>query len=220
MLQEIHRICAGINCYLIRGREGFALIDTGPAMARRRLLRGLERTGCGEEDLRLIVLTHGDVDHIGSAVQLREMFGAQIAAHQIEARALESAGRQSNRKEKPDLTPWFFKALMPLGRLFGGVDPLALDLILEDEQSLSPFGIDATVLHLPGHSGGSIGVLTEDGDLFCGDLFWNMRRPRLHPLIDDLEDARASIQKLRGLPIKTIHPAHGKPFPATQMASV
>ena len=127
---------------------------------------------------------------------------------------------QSNRKGKPDQAPRFFKVLMPLGKLFGRVDPLTLDLILEDAQSLSSFGINATVLHLPGHSGGSIGVLTEDGGLLCGDLFWNMWRPRLHPLIDDLEVARASIQRLRELPIETIHPAHGGPFPASGMPTV
>ena len=85
MPQEIYRISAGINCYLIRGHDGFALIDIGPSMARRRLLRGLERARCGEENLRLIVLTHGDMDHIGSVAHLRETFDAKTAAHEIGA---------------------------------------------------------------------------------------------------------------------------------------
>jgi len=116
--------------------------------------------------------------------------------------------------------PWVFRVLLPIGRRFGAVPALAPDVLLEDGQSLATFGVEATVLHLPGHTRGSIGVLTPHGDLFCGDLFWNVRQPRLHPLIDDLASARASVERLKGLPIRTIHPAHGGPFPANRLPSV
>jgi len=43
-------------------------------------------------------------------------------------------------------------------------------MFLEEGQPLSDVGLDASVLHLPGHSKGSIGILTASGDLFCGDL--------------------------------------------------
>ena len=82
---------------------------------------------------------------------------------------------------------------------------------------MTDYGVDATVLHLPGDSKESIAVLTGDGDLFCGDPLWNTRRPRLHPLIDDLPTACASVECLRELPIRMIHPAHGNPFPASNL---
>lgn len=220
MEQNVRTIRAGIWSFLIRGERGAVLIDSGPASARRALLRGLTDAGVRGGDLSAVVITHGDLDHTGNARLLRQQFGASVLAHPLEAALDRSGTRQSNRKPAPDRMPWVFRVLLPIGRRFGAVPALAPDVLLEDGQSLATFGVEATVLHLPGHTRGSIGVLTPHGDLFCGDLFWNVRRPRLHPLIDDLASARASVERLKGLPIRTIHPAHGGPFPANRLPSV
>ena len=107
-------------------------------------------------------------------------------------------------------------------RLFGGLlfrfaglgksDRFVPDLQLEDGYGLSGHGLDATVLHLPGHSRGSIGILTADGDLFCGDLLTNLGEPRLNSLVDNQADLDASLDRLRALEIRTVYPGHGEPF--------
>jgi len=43
------------------------------------------------------------------------------------------------------------------------------DLVMEDEQELADYGFAAKVLHTPGHTKGSIAILTDDGKLFVGD---------------------------------------------------
>jgi len=215
MAQGFDRITAGISCFLLRGTDGFVLVDTGPRSARRRLLRGLEAAGCGRGDLRLVLITHGDSDHIGSCAYLRETYGAKLAAHPLESRAIETGDMRANRSTSPDRAPWIFRALLPVAAKLGRPRPFTTDLFLDDGQSLAEYGIDASVLHLPGHTKGSVAVLTGDGDLFCGDLFWSYRKPGLHLLIDDVPAARASIERLRTLPIATIHPAHGKAFAAS-----
>ena len=48
-------------------------------------------------------------------------------------------------------------------------DSFIPDIILEEGHDLSEHGLDTRVVHLPGHSKGSIGVLTAGGDLFHGD---------------------------------------------------
>ena len=78
---------------------------------------------------------------------------------------------------------------------------------------LSDYGFHATVLSIPGHSKGSIGVLTAAGDLLCGDLFDNTKSPVLNAIMDDLDAAHASVAKLSQLTIHTVYPGHGKPFP-------
>ena len=84
---------------------------------------------------------------------------------------------------------------------------------MDDGQALNDFGLDATVLHLPGHTRGSIGILTADGDLFCGDLMDSMMgKPSLEFFIDDMAAAQASLARLRHLKIGTVYPGHGKPF--------
>ncbi|RLF33000.1 MAG: MBL fold metallo-hydrolase, partial [Thermoplasmata archaeon] len=87
------------------------------------------------------------------------------------------------------------------------------DLYIDEGYDLSEYGLDAKVLHIPGHSKGSIGILTADGDLFCGDLFENKDKPVLNSIMDDLMAANASVEKLKSLNINTVYPGHGKPFP-------
>ncbi len=77
---------------------------------------------------------------------------------------------------------------------------------------LSGHGLQARVVHIPGHSLGSVGILTTDGDLFCGDLLANTKRPELYSLMDDPEAANASLTKLRTMEIRTVYPGHGRPF--------
>ena len=85
-------------------------------------------------------------------------------------------------------------------------------MYVDEGYDLSEYGLDAKVLHLPGHSKGSIGILTADGDLFCGDLFENRDKPVLSSIMDDLAAAKASVEKLKGLEVGTVYPGHGKPF--------
>jgi glyoxylase-like metal-dependent hydrolase (beta-lactamase superfamily II) len=218
---DIILVRAGANCYLLRGEDGFLLIDTGPRMSRKRLLRGLRDAGCGMEDLRLIVLTHADVDHAGNCAFLQERSGAQVLAHEAEARAVESGAVGWNRKEDPDRLPRIMKSLSIFARGLARLERFSPGVRVEDGMSLSQYGFDATLLHLPGHSRGSVGLLTDRGELFCGDLLLNLgRRPRVHPILDDLADAEASLRRLRDLPIVTVYPGHGKPFPASQLPSI
>jgi glyoxylase-like metal-dependent hydrolase (beta-lactamase superfamily II) len=72
------------------------------------------------------------------------------------------------------------------------------------------------VLSIPGHSRGSIGLLTADGDLFVGDLLVNTKRPVLNSIMDDRAAAQASVEKLKSLKIKTVYPGHGAPFSMDQ----
>lgn len=90
------------------------------------------------------------------------------------------------------------------------------DLIVEEGYDLSEYGFDARVIHLRGHSLGSIGILTGSGDLFCGDLLVNINRPARNTLIDDPEEYNRSIERLNSLGIRTIYPGHGRPFSMEQ----
>ena len=53
---------------------------------------------------------------------------------------------------------------------FGKKERFTPDLYIEDGDDLSEYGFDAIILYIPGHSKGSIGILTADGDLICGEI--------------------------------------------------
>ena len=95
-------------------------------------------------------------------------------------------------------------------------DTLPVDVDLDDQGTFAIGDDQALVLHTPGHSKGSIGVLTADGDIFCGDILTNTDRPAKNTLIDDSAELDASIEKLTALEIKTVYPGHGKPFQMEQ----
>jgi hydroxyacylglutathione hydrolase len=87
---------------------------------------------------------------------------------------------------------------------------------LSDGVALSSYGLEATVILIPGHSKGAIGILTTERDFFCGDLFDNTKQPALGSLIDDRQAALHSAGELSSLGIRTVYPGHGKPFAMEQ----
>ena len=95
---------------------------------------------------------------------------------------------------------------------FGKTERFKPDLYLEDGDDLSEYGFEARILHIPGHSKGSIGILTANNDLFCGDLLESTSKPDLNSIMDNLVMANTSIKKINNISIKTVYPGHGKPF--------
>lgn len=205
-----------VNCYLIETGAGYVLIDTGGSNSRKELVRQLESAGCGPGLLKLIILTHGDFDHTGNAAYIRNAFGGKIAMHNDDLGMVERGDMFANRN-KPN---FIIRMLLPVLSRFGTSERFAPDLLVEDGDDLSGYGFDARVISIPGHSKGSIGILTAGADLFCGDLLVNTDRPVLNSLTDDLAAADASIQELGSMRIGTVYPGHGRPFPMSLVREV
>lgn len=203
----------GVNCYLIKADDGFVLIDTGFSTKRTLLdevlKKALNKPGKEPEKLKLVILTHGDSDHAGNCKYLKENYGVEIAMHVDDSKMVENGDMTWNRKSKPDKISFTFKLVTLAFGKNEDFDTFKPDIYLQDGQNLSEFGLSAKVIHLPGHSKGSIGVLTSEADLFCGDLIYNFAG---FSFIDNLEDFNGSINKLKKLNINTFYPGHGKPF--------
>ena len=220
MAQEVRTISlplpyrlGSVNCYLIDTSSGFVLIDTGASNSRAGLERELESAGCKPGNLTLIILTHGDFDHTGNAAYLRVKYDTRVAMHAADSGMAERGDMFWNRESGNAL----IRILAPLLFRFFKSSRFAPDVHLEDGTDLSDYGWDAKVLSIPGHSKGSIGVLTTHGDLFCGDLLDNTRQPALNSIMDDLAAANASVDRLRGLSVNTVYPGHGQPFPMEKL---
>jgi hydroxyacylglutathione hydrolase len=197
-----------VNCYLVGAGAGYILIDTGSSNERARIEKELAGAGCKPGNLELIVLTHGDFDHTGNAAYLGKAFDARIAMHPDDSGMVERGDMFWNRSKGNVL----LRTMAPLLFGFGKSRRFKPDLDVDEGFDLSAYGLDAQVLHIPGHSKGSIGVLTAGGDLFCGDLLDNVDKPALSSIMDDLAAANRSVEKLKGLAITTVYPGHGQPF--------
>jgi hydroxyacylglutathione hydrolase len=197
-----------VNCYLLQTKPGFILIDTGGSNGRKELLKALANANCQPGMLQLILITHGDFDHTGNAAYLRKIFGGKIAMHQDDLGMVKDGDMFYNR-QKPNV---IIRKLASLYAGSGRKDRFTPDLFVEDGFDFSEYGFDAKVVSLPGHSKGSIGILAASGDLFCGDLLINSKKPTLNSLIDNVVEANLSLQKLFSLGTQTVYPGHGDPF--------
>lgn len=229
MKQEIIRLdLGGVNAYLGKQNGNFILFDTGGHMTmdkefdgrRNRLKRELDNAGCTPETLKLVVLTHGDCDHAGNADYIRKTYQAKIAMHPNDRELVERPTgdlmMQSFQYSSPilNLVAKLMKKKIVLmnEKVLKNFDTVTPDILLEDESDLSAFGFDAKIRHLPGHTEGSIGIFTSDGDLIAGDIFVNMKKPGAALNAVDFDKLHQSIQKIKSLDIRTIYPGHGEPF--------
>jgi glyoxylase-like metal-dependent hydrolase (beta-lactamase superfamily II) len=218
-MNDITRIESGrANCYLVRTERGFVLIDTGYAKDREGIDKALAQAGCDE--LQLIILTHGDFDHTGNAAYLRERSGCRIAMHHGDAGMVEKGDMFSNRG-MGRLKQAFVKVFAFFMRIgLDEDDRFSPDLLVDDGQNLAELGFEATVHHLPGNSKGCVGLLTEDGHFFCGDLFTNVSSPKKSTLVSDHDAYDRSMKVIQQLDIKTVYPGHGTPFSQEALSDI
>ncbi len=217
MSVSIYPIMLGFDhCYIIRDK-GTIMIDGGAPKKLKEFTKAIEEISIKPEDIKLVILTHGHWDHIGSAKEIKEITGAKIAMHQLEKDCLEKSlmlvPPAVNRWGH--IFAWIMSRFMPLVH----IPSTDVEIILEDEEfSLADFGIPGKVIHTPGHSSGSVSVLLETGDVFVGDLAMNGFPLRLGPglpiFADDLQKVKESWKMLLDRGAKMIYPAHGNPFSA------
>jgi glyoxylase-like metal-dependent hydrolase (beta-lactamase superfamily II) len=206
------------NVYLLTGERAI-LIDAGAPKDVPRILAFLQTHGIEPSELSLILLTHGHWDHAGGAAQLKAVTMAPIALHRADA---DLVRKGHNGSLKP--TCLMGRLLLPfVNRGFPAFEP---DVLIDEEMDLSAFGVAGRVLFTPGHTPGSISVLTNEGEAIVGDLLmggwfggWLFpSRPGLHYFAEDVGQLHASIGKVVAVS-RVIHPGHGGPLDPSDVAS-
>lgn len=207
----------GVNSYLIETESGFYILDTGFHKKRIQLEKELQSTKCKPGNLKLIILTHGHTDHAGNAEYLRDKYGVKIAMHKGDTRMVETGDMFIDAQGG-----LFFRLIVSLMKLLGlsDYDKFTPDIYLDDDQDLSPYGLNANVIHTPGHSKGSISIMTAEGDLFCGDILGNTKNPEKTTLVDDPDQLNSSVEHIKTLDTIRVYPGHGNAFRMDQFARV
>jgi hydroxyacylglutathione hydrolase len=215
MSVNIYPVTLGFDhCYIIQDR-GTIMIDGGAPKKLKEFSKAIEEISIKPDDIKLMIMTHGHWDHIGSAKEIKEFTGAEIAMHEKEKEWLE----KGLKPLPPGVTLWgnIFKGIMGMFMPLVKIPVTGVDVVLGDEGlSLEEYGISGKVIYTPGHSPGSISVFLETGDVFVGDMAMNKFPLRFGPgmpiFAEDIGKLRRSWNLLLDSGAKTIYPAHGGPF--------
>jgi glyoxylase-like metal-dependent hydrolase (beta-lactamase superfamily II) len=165
IVPDVHLIPSSfVNCYLLVDAGGLTLIDTGLPGNRNNVLNYIADAGRAPDEVRRILITHADGDHVGCLAALKEATGARVFASPIEARAI-AAGRSSRELK----TRGVQKLLGKLVGLALKAKPVPVDEMLADAQELPVWG-GLRVVETPGHTPGHISLFAPSaGVLFAGD---------------------------------------------------
>lgn len=204
---RVHSIPARLaRVYLIEGDRGLHLVDTGAPGSGEAVLRLMKRIG--RADLRLIYITHAHLDHYGSAAALRRITGAPIAIHRADADAME---RGETRLGEIHGWGWVMGIVKRWLETFMKPEGTRADIIVEDGDRLDEWGLDAEVVHIPGHTRGSSCLLVEGRLAFVGDLL--STRGGAHAqrfFAEDWSRVTESLDRLKALSVEWVYAGHGR----------
>jgi glyoxylase-like metal-dependent hydrolase (beta-lactamase superfamily II) len=208
IVPNVYRIKNPIsNCYLIVEDDGLTLIDAGVSSAYGGISAFTQSICKAPQDLIRILLTHADVDHVSTAMALKQESGAKIFASRIAAEAL-AEGHSSRRLPMGILTPladWF--------EARGGQMEVEVDQILSEGDMLPVLG-GLKVVETPGHTPCHISFYIKSQKmLFAGDA---VRTRKDHVGYNwlrvsnwDHDVMRQSVHKLAKLQPEVVCPGHG-----------
>jgi glyoxylase-like metal-dependent hydrolase (beta-lactamase superfamily II) len=216
---HLHRVGNDIvAAYLVDTEDGVTLVDAGLAGHWRDLVTELAGMGRSVGDIRGLVITHGDTDHIGFAERLRRDHGVPVYVHEADAARArgEVKTKPSWGRVKLGATARFMAYAMRKGGL--RTTYLTQVVTVYDGEVLDLPGAPR-VIALPGHSPGSIAIHVPIADaVFVGDglttrhVLTGRRGPQPAPFTDDPQQALGSLGRLEGLQATWVLPGHGPPW--------
>ena len=193
-------------------QEGRAiLIDAGLQGSLIPITGGLKDLGLTLDHIDAVVITHAHPDHCGGLAEVVAGRNITVAAHREDAEVISGTKTAPNPLQN-ELLAKVAEPVLP--KLMGGHVPV--DLRLEDGDII-PFGAEVRVVHLPGHTAGSIALyLPTRRVIIVGDAlqykFSRKLTPPSHRVTQDSEEALRSIEKLLELDFDIICFSHFPPM--------
>lgn len=207
-----------VACYLVSDESGLTLIDAGIPGQWNDFLAELTAMGRSIEDVRGVVLTHGDSDHIGFAERLRRDHGVPVYVQEHDA--ARARGEVKASASWGGMRIGATARFLWYAALHGGLKPVYLTEVVPIEAGVTlPLPGSPAIVPMPGHSPGSIAVHVPAVDaLFVGDalttrnVLTGVEGPAPAPFTDDPAEALEVLDHIAGLKATWVLPGHGAPW--------
>ena len=186
--------------------NGNTLVDAGLPGQTEAISAALLDAGIEVRDLRRIIFTHQDLDHIGSGAALVRQSGARVLAHHADAPYVEGELRPIK------VTPEMLERRPQMREVLERLEPVGVDEHLDDGERLDLAG-GIRVIFTPGHTPGHLSLYLERPKvLVAGDALTaeegHLNGPNPSMTLD-MRAAMQSIRRLADLQIYTIVCYHG-----------
>lgn len=213
----VHQVrMLGADAFLIV-EDSLTLIDAGMVGSRITLERYLRRIGRSLDELDRIICTHGHPDHIGGIRELvRDRADVTILIHPDDLAGLQLPLREALARTE--------ERSVRRGRLIQYLTRAPQNCTPIDDGALLPELGGLRVIHTPGHTPGSICLYAGRLRLlFTGDVLQVIRGRLTYAssfFSHDHAEARASVERLAALDVRTIALSHYPPWTADPSATL
>lgn len=191
-----------VKSFLVKG-DRTVIVDAGLKGSSKKILKAMEAHGIKPSDVSLLLITHAHGDHTGGLKELKELTHAPVAVHISEAQYL------ANGESSPALLHSRMMKMMSVFFRGQRVDSVQPDVLVDGRLGLNGYGVDGYVFSTPGHSPGSVTLVTKEGEAITGDMVGGGVKPALPGVYHDLQTLKASIGSLSQHAITKIHTSHG-----------
>lgn len=202
-----------VKSFLIQGDKTI-IVDAGVKGSEQKILAAMQTNGITPTDVSLILITHAHSDHFGGLKALKEAVHAPVAVHKAEAVYLAEG------KSAPVHATGLMKALSKLFGM-GKIDAVQPDVLIDNLLDLAPYGVDGKVICTPGHTDGSLTLITTDGDAITGDIIGGKGgHPAIPAICADREAMAGSYKIICEAGAQQVYTSHAGVYAAEEIAEI
>lgn len=197
------------NVFLLTDGNKNILIDTSSKRHRNKLADNLKNMGVDKIDL--LILTHTHFDHAGNVEFIKRNYHAAVIVHSYEAGCL---AKGKNPFTKGTIFPANILSSLFMEKILSKLsyNPCKPDILAEDKYPLTEYGLNAYLLHTPGHSVGSMSLIIDDEIAVVGDTMFGVFPDSVFPpFANNVKELVDSWGKLLETNCKLFLPMHGMP---------